>query len=334
MKSIVVSVVIALQNEERFIGACIDSFLKQTIKKELMEILVVDGMSNDKSKDIVKDYQLRYPQTNIRILDNPKKIQAAGWNIGFKQARGQYVLMMGAHTVVTSDFLEKNLEAHRKHDVPCTGGIVRAVGDDKKSKSIALAFNTPFGAGNAKYWFGTKEEFVETVAFGLYKKKVFNEVGYIDENIIRGQDWEFNYRITKKMGKVLFSPDIKSFYHARSNFRKLWKRQFQAGFWKIYIFKKHPNSILIRQLIPISFSFVLLLIYVIGLFTNFWAPFFVVSGSYLVTNFGCSLYYSLRRNLSFAPYLFVAYPIIHLAYGFGALCGLIYYLFRCPDRTQ
>ncbi len=318
-----ISVVIAMRNEEHYIGKCIDSFLNQTLPKVLFEIIVVDGKSNDDSKNIVKEYQAEFKEPVIRLYENPKEKQAAGWNIGFKVSNAKYVLMMGAHTIVEKDFLFQNIELHNNHDVPCTGGVVIAIGEGNKSKAISLAFNSPFGAGNAKYWYGTKEEFVETLAFGLYKKEVIEKVGYIDERIIRGQDWELNYRITKEYGNFLFSPKIKSYYFARTNYLNLWKRQFEAGFWKIFIIKKHPDSLLLRHLIPMMFSFGLVMSIILYLLFKWALPLYLIIVSYLILNVSFSIIKSLKGKFLNWPKLSWAFMLIHLGYGFGAMVGLI-----------
>lgn len=316
-----ISVVIALRNEESYLKRCITSFANQTLAKTDFELILVDGQSTDKSVTLVHEMMANIPKLNIRLIENPAKLQAAGWNIGFKASTAEYVVMMGAHTVVEPDFLEKNLELHKSQDVPATGGIVQAIGENTVSKAIALAFNSPFGAGNAKYWYGTKQELVETVAYGMYRKSVFEEVGYIDEKIVRGQDWELNYRISKVFGKFLFSPEIKSSYFARSNYKKLWKRQFGAGMWKVYIIRKHPESILIRHAIPAFFSLTFLVCAALLFFVKI-LPFAFLNLSYWSVAFysAWSLQKETDERLLFKTVS--TYFVMHFGYGLGVLAGL------------
>ena len=320
-----ISVVIACRNEMGFIQDCIHSLIKQKYPNDRYEIRIYDGLSTDGTYEYIKN--LSSTDINIISKKNEKLVQAAGWNLGFQESKAEYVVMMGAHTTVPEDFLMKNIEMHQEYDVPATGGLVVAKGSDSKSKAIAMAFNSSFGAGNAKYWFGGKEEYVETVAFGLYKREIINEVGYLDESIVRGQDWELNYRISKKYGKFLFSPIIKSYYSSRTSFKKLWKRQFAAGYWKIYIFKKHPDSILLRHIIPILFSFTFSILLLFALVANQFMPIVTFIIIYLIIN----LYFSLKKvlkekKINYLPYISWAFSIIHFAYGFGALVGIVHLL--------
>ena len=114
--------------------------------------------------------------------------------------------------------------------MPCAGGIVNAIGEDDESIAISLAFNSPFGVGNARYRYETRECLMETINYGTYRKSMIDQIGPIDEKIIRGQDWEYNYRIVKQFGKMLFTPAVKAFYYSRASLKKLWRRQYMAGF--------------------------------------------------------------------------------------------------------
>ncbi len=321
-----VSIVIAMRNEEGMIESCLSSFYKQTIPKDQYEIIVVDGSSTDQSVSAVEHFQQTHPDLEITLLPNPKKIQSAGWNIGFVYSMSKYVVMMGSHTTVEDNFLEQNLAAHQEFDVACTGGLIKAIGLNSKSRSIAYAFNSRFGSGNAKYWSGTEQEKVETVAFGMYKRAAVKEIGAIDETIIRGQDWEFNYRVTRRFGKLLFSPAIKSTYYSRTSFLKLWKRQYMAGFWKIYIIRKHPSSMLLRHFIPMLFAFVLVasLLLVLSGLTMF--PLLGLAYLYLPVSWWSA--YKVCENKPDASFFYteLAFIVIHTAYGIGGLFGVLKFL--------
>lgn len=321
-----ISVVIAVRNEAGSIAQCLDAFSAQTIPLSDFEIVVVDGQSSDDTVKIIKSYISSHPKLTIRLMDNPDKNQAAGWNIGFRETDTEYVVIMGAHTIVSKDFLENNLKLHNKHHVPCVGGLVCAHGDGIKSNSIALAFNSPFGSGNAKYWHGEEDQKVETVAFGMYRRDAINGVAPIDENIVRGQDWEFNYRIIKKFGKMLFSPTIKSNYLSRPTFTDLWKRQYNAGFWKIYIIAKHPGSLLIRQLVPFLFVVMLLLSLILVITLGIYFPLVLISTVYSFVNIFYALKLAKGKKDVSAFCISVAFFIMHFAYGLGALVGILQWL--------
>ena len=329
-----ISVVIAVRNEAGSIAQCLDAFSAQTIPLSDFEIVVVDGQSSDDTVDIINSYISSHPELTIRLIENPDKNQAAGWNIGFRETDSEYVVMMGAHTIVSKDFLENNLKLHKMHHVPCIGGLVRAHGDGVKSNSIALAFNSPFGSGNAKYWHGEEVQKVETVAFGMYRRDAINGVAPLDEKIVRGQDWEFNYRITKKFGKMLFSPSIKSNYFSRPTFTDLWKRQYRAGYWKIYIIAKHPGSLLLRQLVPFLFVVMLLLSFILAVALDIYFPLVLISLVYGVVNIFYALKLAKGKKKVSAFCISVAFFIMHFAYGLGALVGTMLWLKNSTLRDK
>ncbi len=321
-----ISVVIAMRNEEGMIESCLASFYKQTIPKDQYEIIVVDGSSTDQSIAVVEQFQQMHADLTITLLPNPNKIQSSGWNIGFAHSMSEFVVMMGSHTTVEEDFLEQNLAAHQTFDIACTGGLVKAIGLNKKSRTIAYAFNSRFGSGNAKYWSGTEQEKVETVAFGMYKRAAIEEIGAIDESIIRGQDWEYNYRVTRRFGKLLFSPTIKSTYYSRTSFLKLWRRQYMAGFWKIYIIRKHPQSMLLRHFIPMLFAFVLIVSLLLALNGITVLPILTLVLLYLPAS--CWSAFKVCKTKPDASFFYTefAFLVIHAAYGIGGLVGVLKFL--------
>lgn len=316
-----VTIVIALKNEMGYIDQCLDSLLRQSYSKDAYEILVYDGNSDDGSADVLAEYAEKYPQ--MRVFPNPEEVGAAGWNKGFAIARGKYVVMMGAHTYVDDDFLAKNVQLLENNpEVPCSGGRVISLGQDTKSKAIALAFNHPFGAGNAKYRYAREPCLVETVNYGTYRKSVVDEVGPINEGIKRGEDWEYNYRIVSRYGKMLFSPDIVAFYFSRSTFKQLWRRQYDAGYHKVEIICDYPGSMLFRHVVPALFSAAVILAPIIALLLSTLWPLVLIYGIYLGFNLGVSAVLSLKNGLRYFPHLILAFFVTQFAYGLGFIANL------------
>ena len=316
-----VTVVIALLNEKGYIEKCLDSLLNQTYPDDCYEILCYDGGSTDGSKEYLLQIAQQFPR--VQLIDNPRKVAAAGWNLGFKKARGEYVVMMGGHAYVEADFLEKNVSILEAEDTPCAGGIVQAIGEDFKSKAIASAFNHPFGVGNARYRYAREKCRVETINFGTYRKSVVDAVPPINEEIKRGEDWEYNYQIVRKFGKMVFSPDIRVYYFSRATFKNLWRRQFDAGFYKLDIIRKYPSSLLLRHLVPFLFAAAALLgplLILLGLppllLAGFW-------GIYLAGNLGAALRVAWRQDIRYFPYLVWAFFVMHFAYGLGFFLGTL-----------
>ncbi len=319
-----VSVIIPCRNEEKFIGKCLDSIIAQDYPKNKIEVLVVDGRSTDRTREIVKKYAQKYPF--IRILDNPQKIVPAALNIGIKKAKGEIIIRMDAHNIYDKSYISKCVKYLKEYNVDNVGGILLTLPANNTivAKSIALALSHPFGVGNAYFRIGSKKpKFVDTVPFGCYKKEVFEKIVLFNENLVRNQDIEFNLRLKKAGGRVLLVPDIVSYYHARATLRALAKQNFWNGFWVIYStkFAKMPFSL--RHLIPFVFVVSLVSSLILSLF---YYPFIYllafILGLYLIVNVFFSAKIAFQNGLKYFPALILSFSTLHLSYGFGSLWGI------------
>jgi len=319
-----VSIIIPCRNEEKFIGKCLDSIIAQDYPKDKLEVLIVDGMSEDKTREIIRKYIQKY--SFVKILDNPKRITPIAMNIGIKEAKGSYVLILSSHSKMGENFIQKNVSNLQKYHVDCIGGIIMTLPASKSllSQSIALALSCFFGAGNAYYRTGSKKlKFVDTVPFGCYKKEVFEKIGLFDEDLLRGQDAEFNARLKKMGGEILLVPEIVSYYYARDSLSKLWKMHFQYGYFKPLTAKKIGNIYTVRQLIPGIFVGSLIVSLILSpIYNSFLWLFLFILGSYTIVNLTFSLKTSLKKGLRFFFVLPLVFATIHFSYGLGYLKGI------------
>ena len=254
-----VSIIIPCRNEEKFVSKCLDSIIAQDYPKEKMEILIVDGMSKDKTRVILREYIEKYPF--IRVLDNPKKIVPCALNIGLKNARGEIIMRMDAHTTYGKDYMSKCVKYLDEYDADNVGGILKTTPAENTiiAKAITLVLSHRFGAGDSYFRIGSKEpRWVDTVFPGCYKRKVFEKIGLFNEKLIRNQDLEFNLRLKKTGGKILLVPEIMSCYYPSSNLKTFWKHNFRDGFSITYPLKYGIKAFSWRHLVP--FVFVLTLI--------------------------------------------------------------------------
>ena len=249
-----VSIIIPCRNEEKFIGKCLDSIIAQDFSKDNLKVLIVDGMSDDRTGDIVSEYSRKYPF--IRLIDNPKKFVPSALNIGIENAGGKIIIRMDAHNVYENDYVSKCVRYLNEYGVDNVGGLCRTIpgGGSLIADCIAISLSHPFGVGNSYFRIGLKEpKYVDTVPFGCYKREVFEKAGLFNENLIRNQDIEFNLRLKHAGGRIILVPDIVSFYHARSTLKDLFKQNFWNGFWVIYSSKFANMPFSIRHLIPFIF---------------------------------------------------------------------------------
>ena len=213
------------------------SFLQSNYPNELFNIFLCDGMSDDKTREIIQGIAKNNNQ--VILLDNLKQTTPFALNIALKKSTADIKIIFGAHATADPNFIIENVRAFENaSDIGCTGGVIENVYENHTSKIIGLAMSSPFGVGNAHFRTGTKDGFVDTVAFGAYKKEVFEKVGYFDESLTRNQDDEFNFRVLKNGFRIYLSNKIYSKYYVRGAFDKLFKQYFQYGYWKVFVNKK------------------------------------------------------------------------------------------------
>lgn len=322
-----VSIIIPCRNEEKFIGRCLDSIIAQDYPRDKFEVLVVDGMSEDKTREILRDYAERY--SFIRLLDNPKKITPCALNIGIKNARGEIIMRMDAHATYEKDYISKCVKYLNEYNADNVGGIMVTLPRNETfiGKAIAMVLSHPFGVGNSAFRTGAKEpKWVDTVFGGCYKREVFDKIGLFNENLTSTQDMEFNLRLKKAGGKILLHPDIVSYYYTRSDFKSFCKNNLRNGLWVILPFKfSKIIPVSLRHLIPFIFVLSIIVSGVLSFFSSifFWL-FLLIVGFYSLTNLYFSFKIALRKkNIKYLVVIPVLFAALHIGYGLGSAWGLI-----------
>ncbi len=323
-----VSIIIPCRNEENYIKQCIDSFLNQSYPKELIEIIIADGMSTDNTRNIINEISKK--NNNVILIDNKKFTAPAGMNLGIKKSNSDIIIIFGAHAYADKEFVKENVLALENEEVGCAGGVITTINDSIKGEAIAEAMSCPFGVGNALFRYAEKEAFVDTVGFGAYYRKFITEIGLFDEELVRNQDDELNFRVQKTGKKILLNPKIKSTYFSRGDFKKLWRQYYQYGFWKVRVIQKHKKPASIRHLIPLMFVLFLLFGGIGSIFSNLIRiGYFSTILLYLILDAVFSLKLSKKKSLLHFPYLFITFPILHISYGIGFIFGIVnFYIVR------
>jgi len=317
-----VSVVIPTREEKATIGKCLDSVLKNSYPLDKLEIIVVDGMSSDGTRRVVEEYIARYSM--VKLLDNPRLITPVALNIGVQATQGDIIVRVDGHSYVGADFLSQSVKALSEHpEADCVGGVVYGIGGNLISNTIASALSSPFGVGNARFRTGGYEGFVDTVAFGAYRREVFERIGLFDEVFIRNQDDEFNYRLIKGEGKIYLTPQIRYHYYVRPSLCKLWAQYFQYGYWKVRVIQKHRLPASWRHVVPTAFVISLVGSGISGIW-SLWGLYALgaITGSYLAASLLFSLIISVKKGWRYLPLLPVAFGAIHSSYGLGFLKGV------------
>ena len=325
--NIVLSIVIPCRNEEKHIVKCLESIISSDFPANLIEVLVVDGRSSDETRELVRHISERY--AFILLVDNEKKTTPRALNLGIQQARGKYVLILSSHSVVDRSFIKENIRTMESYDTDCVGGrlITLASGETLVALAIAKAMAHPFGVGNAYFRIGSMgARYVDTVPFGCYKREIFDRIGLFDEDLIRNQDDEFNFRVISKGGKVFLNPNIVSYYYARDTLSKLSRMFYQYGYFKPLVAQKIGKIVTWRQLIPALFVLGIILLCGLAIVDQSlrWPILSLVtiySAINLVTSFLIAR--SEKRLFAALPAVFLT---VHVSYGFGYLKGILDFL--------
>ena len=316
-----VSVVVPMYNEINNICGCLDSLLEQKYPGEKIEICVVDGESTDGSRQIVENYSRK--SSDIRLLSNPDRLTAKSLNIGAKAAKGEVIIILGAHSRVKEDFISNNIRYMLEKAVPCVGGTQFNTGKTYVQQSIGSAMASPFGIMSAPYRYKRKAGYVDTVVYAAYHRSLFEEVGYFDEDVIISEDAEFNWRIRKAGHNIFFSPDIISYYLPRSSLSRLAGQFFRYGMLRVNVVKKHIDALRVLHLIPAAFVFLLAGTGILSFFDGYFRSVFVILwiayGVYLLMATASA---TLRSGLKYLPVLPLAFMAMQLCFGAGFLVGL------------
>jgi len=329
-----VSVIIPCRNEANYIGNCIDSILASDYSTNDLEILVCDGKSEDHTSELVLDYAKN--NSSVKLLINEDRTTPFALNLGINNAASNIIMILGAHAEISPDYISKCVSVlNNSNEIGCVGGILENI-TSGSGNAISLAMSSFFGVGNAFFRTGNKDGYVDTVAFGVYKKEVFEKVGLFDEELIRNQDDEFNFRVIKAGYKIYLSQEIKARYHVRASFRKLFKQYFQYGYWKVYVNKKHKTLTTIRQLAPLFFVLFCLSGLLVPFLPEYWIfGYIIIMGSYLSLSIISALMKTLNPIAIFQ--MMFTFLILHLSYGIGYLEGIVnFYLLNKkpnPEKT-
>lgn len=320
------SVICPIYNEAKYIDICIQSILFQDFPKEELEVLFVDGMSRDGTRDIINSYSQQYPF--ICLLDNERRIVPVAMNIGIKASRGDIIMRLDAHAQYPVNYFSVLVRELNNLDADNVGATCRTDVLNKTPKTLAIreVLSNKLGVGNSTFRLGVNKVMeVDTVPFGCWKREVFDKYGFYDERLIRNQDIELNKRIVRGGGKIFIVPDTYCIYLARETFKGLAKNNFGNGKWNILTvyYTSQIKSLSIRHFIPLLFVLSLIVPLISACF---YLPVGVISLLslllyYLSISF-ISLLLFLKKKISFL-HLIMTFTVLHLSYGWGSLIGMI-----------
>jgi hypothetical protein len=289
-------------------------------------------MSTDGTRELVEAVQPR--GASVRLINNPEQIVPTGLNAALAQAQGEIIVRVDGHCEIAPDYVRCCVEHLVNDDVDGVGGPLETIGDTSLANAIATAMSSTFGVGGSAFrTIRNKTMLADTVAFPAYKRSIMDQAGGFDEELVRNQDDEYNYRLRKLGAKILLAADVQARYYSRTSLRSLWRQYFQYGYWKVRVLQKHPRQMQARQFAPPLFVAALL-------FTLLLIPFSPVSGAlfslaligpYVIFNLAASIMAARKAKWRLLPYFLVIFPVLHLSYGLGFLIGLLSFWSRWKE---
>jgi glycosyltransferase involved in cell wall biosynthesis len=320
-----VTIAMPAYNEEKYIEACIASVQAQDYPAELIEVLVADGRSTDKTRDILAQLSARDPR--IRVIDNPERLQAAGLGVMVRQATGEVIVRMDVHAEYAPDYVRKCVETLERTGADNVGGAQRAKAQSLFQKALCAALGSPLGVGGAKYRSSDAEGFVDTVFLGAFRRKVFETIGLWDPRAITNEDAELNQRILDSGGQIYLSRDIVVHYFPRDTFKSLAKQYYKYGRGRARTLLKLGSFPTLRPLIPFMMTTGAATLLAVP---PLWPVAPVAFATYALATGAEALRVGGKLGAASIPLVWAMFPVLHVSHGVGFAAGLVQYL-RVPD---
>ena len=317
-----ISVVIPCRNEVAFIEECIDAIYSNFINSDVyLNVFVVDGMSDDGTREKIQALKSTYP--TLQLVDNVKQLTPFAFNLGIHATQADYIQIVGARHILSSNYVQQSLDILKSMpEVWCVGGRLINEYINQTGEIISKAMSTSFGMGLGNFRTLAKSGYTDTVTSPMYPFWVFDKIGFFDEQLIRNQDDDFNFRVTKAGGKIYFENDIHLKYYVRGNYSGLYRQFYQYGYWKVFVNQKHKAVTTFRQLIPPLFVAFIFLSVILPLIHPLLA--LLTSGVYLIyIAFALLMGFKKGKNLNESFQIAFTFPIMHFSYGLGYLKGIL-----------
>jgi succinoglycan biosynthesis protein ExoA len=333
-----VSIIIPCYNEEATIRKLLDAIYAQTYPRADLEVVIADGLSTDRTRQEITAFADSHADLHLTVVDNPKRIIPAALNVALKEAQGEIIIRLDAHSMPYPDYVERCVADLQSGLGVNVGGIweIRPGAETWLARAISVAAAHPLGVGDALYRHAAKPASVDTVPFGAFNREVLATIGFFDETLLTNEDYEFNARIRKSGGVIWLDPSIRSVYIARSTLGELAKQYWRYGYWKWQMLRRYPSTLRWRQGLPPLFVASLIGGAVLSIFVYLFQVLFaaeVVVYALVLTAAGFRSGLQ-KKNLSLIIGLPLAISTMHISWGAGFLWSMIKGNFRKPANSE
>ncbi|MFN8411497.1 MAG: glycosyltransferase family 2 protein [Anaerolineales bacterium] len=318
-----VSVIVPCYNEEKTIQHLLSAVYGQTYPHAQLELVIADGMSTDRTRELISAFQKDHADFNVTVVNNSARNIPSALNQAIRASRGEIIVRLDAHSMPIPEYVERCVAAHQAGKGANVGGVweIRPGAETWIADSISYAAAHPLGVGDAMYRLKAKEGAVDTVPFGSFKRSLLDTIGFFDETLLANEDYEFNTRVRESGGLVWLDPSIRSVYFSRSSLRTLGVQYWRYGFWKWRMLKRYPHTLRWRQALPPVFVFSLIVLLVLSLWL---APMRYVLAAQVFLYFSVLVAAGFKLALEQRkPYLIIGLPLaistMHVTWGAGFL---------------
>jgi succinoglycan biosynthesis protein ExoA len=322
-----VSVIVPCYNEQATIGLLLNALYLQTYPRQEMEVIIADGISDDRTRHEIESFQLSHPQLIIKVVDNHKRNIPSGLNQAIMASNGEYIVRLDAHSVPYPDYIERCVGALKSELGENVGGVweIKPAGNSWVARAIATAVSHPLGVGDAYYRYTGLARAVDTVPFGAFRRALIERIGLFNEDLLTNEDYEFNVRIRQAKGQVWLDPDIRSVYFARPTWSSLIHQYWRYGFWKGRMLLLYPHTLRWRQALPPLFVMSLVGLALLSFGSPLARLFLVAEVSfYSAVLLGVAAVQAVKKqDLAMLPGIPLAIASMHISWGAALIWSLV-----------
>lgn len=322
-----VSIIIPCYNEEAKIRHLLEALHEQTYPRGQMEVVISDGLSADRTRQVIAVFQKAHPELVLRVVDNPKRTIPSALNQAIRQAKGEIIIRLDAHSKPIPEYVERCVSALESEKGENVGGVweIHSGAETWMAKSIAVAAAHPLGVGDAHYRLKPQAGMVDTVPFGAFRRGLIEKIGPFDETLLTNEDYEFNTRLRQAGGSIWLDPSIRSAYFARATLGQLARQYARYGFWKWRMLRRYPHTLRWRQALPPLFVSSLIGLSVLSLWLGAARNALLAELLIYIYVLGIA---GLRRAIQDRKFFILAglplaIAVMHLAWGAGFLWSMI-----------